>query len=36
MLFNMDIVKHMPIARQWIGKLIPEAHAVNNRTSVAR
>jgi hypothetical protein len=31
------IVTHMPIARQRLGKHIPEAYALNNRTtSIAR
>jgi hypothetical protein len=29
-------VTHMPIARQRLGEHIPEAYALNNRTSIAR
>jgi hypothetical protein len=35
--FWIHYVMHMPVARQWLGKLIPEAYAVNNRRiSIAR
>jgi hypothetical protein len=30
------IVTHMPIARQRLAKHIPEAYALNNKTSIAR
>jgi hypothetical protein len=32
----LNIVTHMPIARQWLGKHISNAYALSNRTSIAR
>jgi hypothetical protein len=32
----VNIVTYMPIARQRLGKHIPEAYALNNRASIAR
>jgi hypothetical protein len=34
--FNNDIVTRMPIGRHRLGKYIPQAHALNNRTAIAR
>jgi hypothetical protein len=33
---EIDILTHMPIARQLLGKHIPKAYALNIRTSIAR